>query len=491
MRSKVDEIRRKRPLRTKQASVATSDGAHQSSHPTRRTRPRNCMGLRTLMARPIVTIVAAIVGWKSVQPIYEYNYETASRHVDIVSFELSHHKSRPTTALKQGHEILSGYFTHVLQLKQEWIKDTDIAYPVRDVLSSTQHCPDEEDFNMWIRARNSRWGKPSYLAEQKIWQMSIGDKIGGYLFARKMGVKVPRILFCTGAGPEGLANYVPKDRGFVVKDVYGHSSNNVYVMESGFGGKNRINQHIMSLEDIQNDFREANATDIYVEEVIDSGRDDGTVPDDYKFYCFNGNIVNIRVVRNRGTERHCLAFYDEDWNRHDQFGCFLHEKQKPRGNKADPTTGCYPVQKAVADNKRRFCSDVPPPSSYKKMLTIAKRLSKRIGVFMRIDMFENADGQVVLGKFTPFSSFGNYQCAAKVVDGCIDSCFLGRTWKESSLVDGMPYEYQEGWEKRDDGKMVKRVLPPLEGGPITHSPEYLKGWNKLSMEQKCEKIKHL
>jgi hypothetical protein len=395
-------------------------------------------------------------------------------------------------ALKQGHELLSGRYITPLKPKAEWLKDSAVAYPVRDVLSSAQMCPDDEDFSKWIRARASRWHKPSYLEEHKIWQTAVGDKIGGYLFARKMGVRVPHIDFCSGDGPAALAEYLPSnDRGFVVKNLFGHSSKNVYVMENGFGGINRINQQVMSLDDIQEDLKRSNATDVYVEELIESGRVDGTVPEDYKFYTFNGRIANIRVIRNRGTERSCMAFYDENWNRHDQFGCFRLAQNKPKGNKTDPATGCASLQYGYANDSRRFCSDLPPPKSFPKMLETAKRLSERIGIFMRIDMFENADGEVVLGEFTPFSAFGVYHCAAKVVDGCIDSCFLGRLWKENSLTNDAVYEYKEGWVKNENGKFVRRALPPLEGGPITPVPEYLVDWNMLSMREKCERIKDL
>lgn len=96
-------------------------------------------------------------------------------------------------------------------------------------------------------------------------------------------------------------------------------------------------------------------------------------------------------------------------------------------------------------------------------------------------MFENAVGEVVLGEFTPFSAYGNYHCAAKLVDGCVDSCFLGRMWKENSLANDELYEYKVEWEKRPDGKMIKRqMLYGFEGGPSTPAPEYLKDWCKLS-----------
>ena len=478
--SKVDVVRRKK-TRTK-----TSSDAILSSLQTRRTRQGNYDSLSACITRPAFTILLLVFLWYFVHPIYE---DMSSRDDVEMAMRPSPWHNAEQLALKQGHELLSGRFTTTIESKLEWLKDSDIAYPVRDVLSSVQMCPDDEDFNMWIRARAVRWHKPTYLAEHKIWQPAVGDKIGGYLFARKMGVRVPHIEFCSGDGPVALTEYMPpKDRGFVVKNIFGHSSRNVYVMKSGFGGANLITQQNMSLDDVQYDLKRSNVTDIYVEELVDSGRVDGTVPDDYKFYTFNGKVANIRVIRNRGTERFCMAFYDEEWNRHYQFGCFRHAINKPKGNKTDPATG---LQHGYFNDIRRFCSDLPPPKSFPKMLETAKRLSERIGIFMRIDMFENADGEVVLGEFTPFSAYGVYHCAAKVVDGCIDSCFLGRLWKENSLTDGARYDYKQGCEKNENGKFVKKVLPPLEGGPITPAPEYLKDWDLLTTHEKCARVKDL
>lgn len=225
-----------------------------------------------------------------------------------------------------------------------------------------------------------------------------------------MGVRVPRIEFCTGQGPDALASYVPpsKDQGFVIKNLHGHSSNSVYVMETGFGGVNRLGKRNWTLEDIQNDLRKMGTKDIYVEELIDGKGIRGTAPDDYKFYTFDGKIGTINLYRNRGTERFCMATYDEDWNRHDQFGCFLYAEKKPKGNKTDPNTGCYPVLEGASNppDQRRFCSDLNPPKGLPHMVEIVKKLSKRIGVFMRIDMFESADGTPILGEFTPYSVRG-------------------------------------------------------------------------------------
>lgn len=80
---------------------------------------------------------------------------------------------------------------------------------------------------------------------------------------------------------------------------------------------------------------------------------------------------------------------------------------------------------------------------------------------------------------------------AKVTEsGCVDSCYLGRLWKESSIAGAgnVTYDYKEGWERLENGKFKKRSLPPLEGGPFTLAPEYLVGWRDLTGQEKCDKI---
>lgn len=139
-------------------------------------------------------------------------------------------------ALKHAQHLQHAPITTLIKPKQDWLEEPHVSYgyPTRDVWSSEQMCPDDEDFNMWIRKRTMRWHRPGYLKEKGIWQADIGDKVGGYLFARMMGVRAPRIDFCTGDGPEALSEYVPpKGKGFVVKDLRGHSSKNVFVMEHG------------------------------------------------------------------------------------------------------------------------------------------------------------------------------------------------------------------------------------------------------------------
>lgn len=108
--------------------------------------------------------------------------------------------------------------------------------------------------------------------------------------------------------------------------------------------------------------------------------DNGSVPMDYKIYCFNGVPDVILVCKDRfsnNTHRASYLFFDQEWN-------FL------------------PLNK-VDDNIVN--ADVKKPKNLDKMLEIASVLSKEF-LFARIDLY-NIDGKIYFGEITlsPNSGF--------------------------------------------------------------------------------------
>lgn len=96
---------------------------------------------------------------------------------------------------------------------------------------------------------------------------------------------------------------------------------------------------------------------------------------DYKFYCFNGEPKYILVISNRssgGKE----TFFDLSWN-------------------------------ALDVSKGYMRHDIVPakPSRFEEMIEIAKKLSKSIP-FIRVDLFEDIDGNVRVGELTLTPSSG-------------------------------------------------------------------------------------
>jgi hypothetical protein len=93
---------------------------------------------------------------------------------------------------------------------------------------------------------------------------------------------------------------------------------------------------------------------------------------------------------------------------------------------------------------------------------MAKKMSRMIGIYVRIDMYMN-QGEVVMGEATLLpSTVYQYHCSAELDEnGFIDPCLFGRFWK-----------------RQND------AFDNTEGGSITPEPASFKGWEQLSMKEK-------
>lgn len=174
------------------------------------------------------------------------------------------------------------------------------------------------------------------------------------------------------------------------------------------------------------------------------------------------------VVNRDGADGECgcYAEVDVDFNRLDTHGCFV--PSMPVG-KNDDGDQCYDIDKeAGKDNPYTikgfdFCGDLTKPDdcAWEDMKAIALSLSEKIGVYMRIDMFLDANNQVWVQEYTDNHNGGLRHCAAKEENGCINSCFLGQLWKATSGSD-LTY-----------------------GGPIAMEPMWMPGWDLLTHGQQC------
>lgn len=101
-------------------------------------------------------------------------------------------------------------------------------------------------------------------------------------------------------------------------------------------------------------------------------------PIDYKFYCFNGKVINLLVCSERETGLR-LNDYDINWNELENV------KNEFRGRKK-----------------------IEKPQNFDKMIKICEKLSKGIP-FVRIDLY-NIDGKIYFGEFTftPMGGVINY-----------------------------------------------------------------------------------
>jgi hypothetical protein len=161
---------------------------------------------------------------------------------------------------------------------------------------------------------------------------------------------------------------------------------------------------------------------------------------------------------------------DPGWNRLDNFGCFVPSgMQMEYGDCSaiDFVAGMGNVGPVERD--LNLCSDenipTPPRGIVDDLFRIATLLSKRIGLFMRIDMIVN-NNSVYIQEFSPNPMGGMRHCVArKHSSGCVDSCVLGKFWKASCGNSSIAVSQNEG--------------------PRTVLPSVLSDFRKLSAAEQC------
>ena len=259
---------------------------------------------------------------------------------------------------------------------------------------------------------------------------------------------------------------VPEDStGIVIKATHFHSNQGVYVLVDDLTNENPkelLRGLNMPLSEVMDRLSYLETTKIIVEEFVGSA-----LPAEYKVHVADGEVAAIDIIHNRGGSGcACYAVVDANWNRLDKYGCF-----EPSGiEKVDGSCAATdfiagmgnagPIKKNL-----NLCSDedIPKPEQcvIDDIINIATSLSKRIGVFMRVDMFVY-NNIVYVQEYSPNHMGGMRHCAAKIDDNeCIDSCFLGKLWKEKGAS---------------------------HGGARTSIPEELKAFRNLTNSQQCDLI---
>lgn len=101
------------------------------------------------------------------------------------------------------------------------------------------------------------------------------------------------------------------------------------------------------------------------------------------------------------------------------------------------------------------------------MIKVAEEISVKIGVYARIDMFSDHVSKVYVQEYSTNHLGGLFHCTSQALPGagCLDSCFLGRMWKN---VGG----------------------DPVLGGPVKSVPSELSAYTALSTDDaKCNLAK--
>lgn len=128
---------------------------------------------------------------------------------------------------------------------------------------------------------------------------------------------------------------------------------------------------------------------IMFEELLDF---EGNIPDDYKFFCFNGKPEFIQIIRGRFT--------------------------RLQRNVYDANFSLLPVKVG----RENISEKIEAPRNFDKMLEIARSLSSGID-FIRVDLY-NIAGRIVFGELT------NYPNAATTkFDPSVWDLEFGKRWK--------------------------------------------------------------
>lgn len=131
------------------------------------------------------------------------------------------------------------------------------------------------------------------------------------------------------------------------------------------------------------------------------------LPEDYKFFCFGGNVAAIQIDIDR-FGRHETQFVTPDWK----------------------VLTPYSVD---CQND----ASLPKPRNLISMIEVAEKLSQSFD-FLRVDLF-NLNGCIYFGEITVYPGAG----VGKLIHGKLDS-YLGRLWKidiNTQQVEQQPFDY--------------------------------------------------
>jgi hypothetical protein len=207
------------------------------------------------------------------------------------------------------------------------------------------------------------------------WQRKLSNKHNARLFAAKMGCKVAS-LYWKGRNPDDI-NFDKLPEQYVIRPTIGHSSANVFIMDKGL---NYFDQIIYTPEEIKMALKQAlgesTRLEFLIEEFLQEEPGKYKILNDYKFFCFNGEIASCQLINRLGPKAGFGSFYDENWQ---------------------PMEAVHPGYTLVPPQ--------PKPACLEEMVAYVKTLSKAYKIFCRIDFYATTKG-AVFGEFTPTPGMG-------------------------------------------------------------------------------------
>ncbi|MCJ8164482.1 hypothetical protein MKJ04_06460 [Pontibacter sp. E15-1] len=207
------------------------------------------------------------------------------------------------------------------------------------------------------------------------WQRKLSNKHNAREFAVMHACMVSE-LYWKGRDLE-LLDFTVLPENFVIRPTIGHSSGLVFLMRKGVNLMDKKSYTTEAIKEILKKALEKNRyLEFLVEEFLTDEKGQYRIPDDYKFYTFNGEIAIIQVINRLGPREGFDSCYDAAWN------------QMP-----DISAHYPPAARQL------------PPQCLPEMIAQVKKLSKAYGVFVRVDFYATPRG-AVFGEFTPTPGLG-------------------------------------------------------------------------------------
>jgi hypothetical protein len=208
------------------------------------------------------------------------------------------------------------------------------------------------------------------------WQRRLDNKFNSRQFVNKYGCKVPDLYYKSKNIDEIKFSSLPEN--FVIRPTFGWSSKLVYLMKDGL---NLMDNKMYSNEElhfaIAQTLKENPNLEFLFEEFVKTEEEEVKIPNDYKFYTFNGEIAAIQLINRLSPKSGFSTFYDEKWN------------LIPSLNTYYPT-GTYEQQ----------------PKCFDEMIDKVRTLSRLYEIFVRIDFYATPKG-AIFGEFTPIPFRGS------------------------------------------------------------------------------------
>jgi len=212
----------------------------------------------------------------------------------------------------------------------------------------------------------------------KNWQRKLSNKYNSREFAKLNGCKVAN-LYWKGRNVDTI-EFDKLPQHYVIRPTIGHSCNLVFLMADTV---NLLDKKKYSFENLKTILSKALDENPYleflIEEFVKTERGAYTIPYDYKFFTFNGEIAIIEVINRLGPNEGSSRCYDENWN----------------------TVG------NISKKKYPEAAWQQPPDCFNEMIEQVKRLSKTYEIFVRIDFYATDKG-AVFGEFTPTPGSAKY-----------------------------------------------------------------------------------